>query len=107
MPTGLSPTVFVMASEMKLATPAQREHGVACVSADDFRWQKAHIKSHQSAGLGVVPPDQRRCRGGGDCDVSRRLPQRSGASNVWVVKDGVVMGPPKDHLVLEGIRFRH
>jgi D-alanine transaminase len=27
------------------------------------------------------------------------------ASNVWVVKDGVVMGPPKDNLVLEGIRF--
>jgi D-alanine transaminase len=27
------------------------------------------------------------------------------ASNVWTVKDGVVMGPPKDNLVLEGIRF--
>ena len=26
-------------------------------------------------------------------------------SNVWVVKDGVVIGPPNDHLVLEGIRF--
>ena len=27
------------------------------------------------------------------------------ASNVWVVKNGNVMGPPKDHLVLEGIRY--
>ena len=27
------------------------------------------------------------------------------ASNVWVVKDGTVLGPPKDHLVLEGIRY--
>ena len=27
------------------------------------------------------------------------------ASNVWVVKNGTVYGPPKDHLVLEGIRF--
>ncbi|MGS5084937.1 aminotransferase class IV [Hydrogenophaga sp. A37] len=27
------------------------------------------------------------------------------SNNVWVVKDGVVMGPPKDHLLLEGIRF--
>ena len=27
------------------------------------------------------------------------------ASNVWVVKNGVVMGPPKDNLVLEGIRY--
>jgi D-alanine transaminase len=27
------------------------------------------------------------------------------ASNVWIVKDGVLMGPPKDHLILEGIRY--
>ena len=27
------------------------------------------------------------------------------ASNVWVVKDGRVIGVPKDNLVLEGIRY--
>jgi D-alanine transaminase len=27
------------------------------------------------------------------------------ASNVWVAKNGVVLGPPKDNLVLEGIRY--
>jgi D-alanine transaminase len=27
------------------------------------------------------------------------------ASNVWVIKDGVVMAPPKNQLVLEGIRY--
>jgi hypothetical protein len=27
------------------------------------------------------------------------------ASNVWVVQDGCVLGTPKDHLVLEGIRY--
>ncbi|MGH6637661.1 MAG: aminotransferase class IV, partial [Polaromonas sp.] len=27
------------------------------------------------------------------------------SSNVWVVKDGRVSGPPKDQLVLEGIRY--
>ena len=27
------------------------------------------------------------------------------ASNVWVVKDGTVIGSPKDNLVLEGIRY--
>src|SRR5690606_40645782 len=42
---GLTPTVFAMANEMKLPTAEQRERGVACVSAEDFRWQKAHIKS--------------------------------------------------------------
>jgi D-alanine transaminase len=27
------------------------------------------------------------------------------ASNVWIVKDGVLQGPPRDNLVLEGIRY--
>ena len=27
------------------------------------------------------------------------------SSNVWIVKDGVLVGPPKDNLVLTGIRY--
>jgi len=27
------------------------------------------------------------------------------ASNVWVVQAGTLLGPPRDHLVLEGIRY--
>ncbi|MDO8903776.1 aminotransferase class IV [Hydrogenophaga sp.] len=105
MPPGLSPTVFVMISEMKLASPAQREHGVACVSADDFRWQKAHIKS--TSLLGAVLARQISADVGAVETVMYRddCLSEAAASNVWVVKDGVVMGPPKDNLVLEGIRF--
>ncbi|MDG5978181.1 branched chain amino acid: 2-keto-4-methylthiobutyrate aminotransferase [Hydrogenophaga taeniospiralis CCUG 15921] len=105
MPPGLRPTVFVMAGDMKLATPEQRQLGVSCVSADDFRWQKAHIKS--TSLLGAVLARQISA----DADAVETVMFRDGflseaaASNVWVVKNGVVMGPPKDHLVLEGIRF--
>lgn len=105
MPPGLRPTVFVMASEMKLASSAQREQGVACVSANDFRWQKAHIKS--TSLLGAVFARQISADEGAVETVMYRDGHLSeaAASNVWVVKDGAVMGPPKDHLVLEGIRF--
>lgn len=105
MPAGLMPTVFVMASEMKLATPAQRAHGVACVTADDFRWEKAHIKS--TSLLGAVFARQISVDAGAVETVMFRGDHLSEAasSNVWVVKNGVVMGPPKDNLVLEGIRF--
>jgi len=37
MPPDLTPTVFVMTNTMKPPTPEQRAHGVACVTADDFR----------------------------------------------------------------------
>lgn len=105
MLTGLQPTVYVMASEMKLASAAQRELGVACVTADDFRWQKAHIKS--TSLLGAVFSRQISADANAIETVMFRdgLLSEAAASNVWVVKNGIVMGPPKDNLVLEGIRF--
>ncbi|MEX1166145.1 MAG: aminotransferase class IV [Hydrogenophaga sp.] len=102
---GLRPTVYVMASEMKLATAEQRAKGVACVTAEDFRWKKAQIKS--TSLLGAVFSRQISADVGALETVMFRdgLLSEAAASNVWVVKNGVVMGPPKDNLVLEGIRF--
>ncbi|MBS3997097.1 MAG: D-amino acid aminotransferase [Hydrogenophaga sp.] len=105
MPPGLKPTVFVMCGEMKLPSAAQRARGVACVTADDFRWEKAHIKS--TSLLGAVLSRQISADAGALETVMFRddALSEAAASNVWVVKSGVVMGPPKDNLVLEGIRF--
>jgi D-alanine transaminase len=105
MPADITPTVFALASAMKLPTPEQRAQGVACVSADDFRWKKAHIKSVSL--LGAVFARQISADVGAVETIMFRdgFLSEAAASNVWVVKDGTVMGPPKDHLVLEGIRY--
>ncbi len=105
MPTDITPTVFVMANVMKLPDAAQRRQGVACVTADDFRWEKAHIKS--TSLLGAVLARQISFDAGALETVMFRdgFLSEAAASNVWVVKNGKVMGPPKDHLVLEGIRY--
>jgi D-alanine transaminase len=102
---GLTPTVFAMANTMKLPSAQQREAGVACVTANDFRWEKAHIKS--TSLLGAVFARQISVDAGAVETVMFRGEHLSEASssNVWIVKDGKVMGPPKDNLVLEGIRF--
>lgn len=102
---GLTPTVFIMVNPMKLPSAAQRAQGVACVSAGDFRWEKAHIKS--TSLLGAVFSRQISVDAGALETVMFRGDHLSeaAASNVWVVKNGTVMGPPKDHLVLEGIRY--
>ena len=102
---GLTPTVFIMVNPMKLPSDAQRAQGVACVSAGDFRWEKAHIKS--TSLLGAVFARQISVDAGALETVMFRGDHLSeaAASNVWVVKNGKVLGPPKDHLVLEGIRY--
>jgi D-alanine transaminase len=105
MPPGLKPTVFVMVNAMKLPSAQQRSEGVACVTADDFRWEKAHIKS--TSLLGAVFSRQISA----DADALETVMFRgnylseAAASNVWVVKAGKLLGPLKDNLVLEGIRY--
>lgn len=105
MTTGVAPTVFVMTNLMKPVPAAQRATGVACVTADDFRWEKAHIKS--TSLLGAVFSRQISADAGAMETVMFRdgTLSEAAASNVWVVKDGCVMGTPKDNLVLEGIRY--
>ncbi len=105
MPPDITPTVFVMTSTMKPPTPEQRTGGVACVTADDFRWSKAHIKT--TSLLGAVFARQISA----DADAVETVMFRDGflseaaACNVWAVRGGKVLGPPKDNLVLEGIRY--
>jgi len=105
MTDGVTPTIFVMTNAMKPVPAAQRAAGVACVSAEDFRWAKAHIKS--TSLLGAVFSRQISADVGAMETVMFRSDwlSEAAASNVWVVKNGCVMGSPKDHLVLEGIRY--
>ena len=105
MTTGVAPTVFVMTNLMKPVPAALRATGVACVTADDFRWEKAHIKS--TSLLGAVFSRQISADAGAMETVMFRdgTLSEAAASNVWVVKDGCVIGTPKDNLVLEGIRY--
>ena len=105
MPTDISPTVFAMVSVLRPFSMEQRTKGVACVSADDFRWQKAHIKS--TSLLGAVFARQISFDAGATETVMFRdgFLSEAAASNVWVVKDGKLIGVPTDNLVLEGIRY--
>jgi D-alanine transaminase len=105
MPQDINPTVFVMANTVKLPTEAQRRDGVACVTADDFRWEKAHLKA--TSLLGAVFSRQISFDAGATETVMFRngFLSEAASSNVWLVKDGVLVGVPKDNLVLEGIRF--
>ncbi|MFH0134582.1 D-amino acid aminotransferase [Variovorax sp. VaC1] len=105
MVRGLRPTVFVMVNPLPPISDAVRAKGVACVTADDFRWQKAHIKS--TSLLGAVLARQISVEAGATETIMFRDEWLSEASssNVWIVKDGILIGPPKDNLVLTGIRY--
>ena len=104
-PQEAQPTVFIMTNPLVLPSPAARERGVACVSMEDLRWLRCEIKS--TSLLGNVLAAQNAAQH----DAVETIQFRDGflteasSSNVWVVKDGQLMAPPKDNLILEGIRY--
>ncbi|HET8744079.1 MAG TPA: D-amino acid aminotransferase [Ramlibacter sp.] len=105
MPAEIEPTVFAMVNRLYIYPAEERARGVACFTADDFRWKKANIKSTSLAGA-VLARQISADQGGNETIMFRDgWLSEAAASNVWVVKDGVVLGPPKDNLVLEGIRY--
>ena len=90
-----------------LASPSkeQVDNGVACVTARDFRWEKCHIKS--TSLLGNVLARQISADVGAIETILLRdgFLTEASASNVFVVKDGVVVAPPRDNLILLGITY--
>ena len=104
MPEGVAPTVFMMTNPMKPATDEQRHHGVACVTARDFRWERGDIKSTSLLG-NVLARQISADRGAVETIMFRNgFLTEASASNVWVVHEGALLGPPKSEHVLEGIR---
>ncbi len=102
-PKDTRPTVFMMSNP--LATPSDDAYarGVACVTAADNRWLRCDIKS--TSLLGNVLMRQLAA----DHDAVETVMFRDGylseasASNVLMVKNGVIVSPLKDNLVLPGI----
>jgi D-alanine transaminase len=104
-PADTPPTVFAMTTPFTRPSPAQREQGLRAVTRADERWLRCDIKSVSL--LGAVLARQYATENDADEAVQFRdgwLTEGS-SSNMWVVRNGTVMAPPRDRLILEGIRY--
>ena len=104
-PADTPPTVFAMTTPFTRPSPAQRQQGLRAVTRTDERWLRCDIKSVSL--LGAVLARQFATEHGADEAVQFRdgwLTEGS-SSNVWAVRGGTVIAPPRDHLILEGIRY--
>jgi len=101
----VTPTVFGMATVFNPPSAAQREQGISLVSMPDERWLHCEIKSVSL--LGNVLARQHAVEAGADEVAQFRdgyLTEGS-SSNIWVVSGGKLLAPPKNNLILEGIRY--
>lgn len=101
----VKPTVFAMVAPMVPPSDAVRDGGLKVVSIPDERWLHCDIKSVSL--LGNVLAKQAAVKAGVDEVIQYRdgFLTEGASCNVWVVSAGKVLAPPKDNLVLEGIRY--
>ncbi|AOK24624.1 D-amino acid aminotransferase [Burkholderia ubonensis] len=104
-PANAVPTVFAMTSPLRVPSADERAAGVRCVTAEDRRWLHCDIKS--TSLLGNVLMAQHAV----EHDAFETLQLRDGSltegssSNVWIVKNGELLAPPRSNRILEGIRY--
>jgi D-alanine transaminase len=104
-PKDVPPTVFLFTAPLVAPSPTQRESGVAAITAQDIRWGRCDLKT--VALLANVLTRQLAV----DAGCTETIMLRDGfltegsASNIFCVKDGVILAPPKDHRMLPGITY--
>jgi D-alanine transaminase len=97
------PTVFAMSKELVLPTRYALESGVAAITALDTRWARCDIKS-----ISLLPTvllrNQSLASGAEETVLFRdgMLTEGSGA-NIFIVRDGVIVTPPKSTRILAGV----
>ena len=104
-PSGLTPTVFMMASPLRVPSQEQITQGISLISMTDFRWLKCDIKSISLLGNCIAKQAAVEA-GAGEVVLFRDgyLTEAS-SSNVFAVKNGIVLVPPKNYLILPGITY--
>lgn len=104
-PLGVAPTVFLMSEELVTVPAEQREAGVGAVTAPDYRWARCDLKTTSLLANCLL----RNLAVQAGCVETVLLRDgfltEGSASNIFIVRDGVVMAPPKSHLMLPGITY--
>jgi len=104
-PKDITPTVFIMSDPLVTPDLALVESGVPAVVLDDFRWLRCDIKSISLLGNCMLRTHAAE-RGGAEAILVRNgLLTEASASNIFIVRDGLVLAPPKSHLMLPGITY--
>ncbi len=101
-PEGVTPTVFALASQLPALSAEQREHGLAAITVEDFRWGRCDIKS--TALLANVLMKQQAA----EADAQEAILISNGevlegsSTSIFVARNGVLATPVNSNRILPG-----
>jgi D-alanine transaminase len=104
-PASVTPTAFAFASPLVTTAPEVRAKGVAAITVSDQRWARCDLKVI-SLLANILARQQAVEAGCAEAILIRDGFMKEGAaSNIFVVKNGVLLAPPKTQLMLPGITY--
>jgi D-alanine transaminase len=104
-PPNSTPTVFIMSNPLLAPSQDLLTNGCSAITAIDNRWIRCDIKS-----ISLLPNVLLR-QMAIDANASETILIRDGfltegsASSIFIVRDHVLLAPPKSHLMLPGITY--
>lgn len=102
-PQAVRPTVFAMANPLPAADETLLQKGIETISLTDSRWQHCHIKSIALL-ANILLRQQAMDEHAMEAILIRDgLVTEGAASNIFIVEQGVIKTPIKDHHLLPGI----
>jgi D-alanine transaminase len=104
-PASVPPTVFAFAGPLVTPSAEVRARGVGAITVPDLRWARCDLKVI-SLLANVLARQQAVEQGCAEALLIRDGYVKEGAaSNIFVVRDGVLLAPPKTQLMLPGITY--
>jgi len=104
-PASVPSTAFAFASPLVTTSAEVRAQGVSAITVPDLRWSRCDLKVI-SLLANVLARQQAVEQGCAEALLIRDGFMKEGAaSNIFVIKDGVLCAPPKTNLMLPGITY--
>jgi D-alanine transaminase len=104
-PKSSTPTVFMMSNPLVPPPARQVETGAAAITARDNRWLRCDIKSISLVGNVLLRQLSAEAEAAETLLFRDARLTEASASNVFIVKRGVIVTPPKSELILPGITY--
>ncbi len=104
-PSSVAPTVFAFTSPLVTTSAEIRAKGVGAITVPDLRWSRCDLKV-VSLLANILARQEAVEQGCAEALLIRDGFMKEGAaSNIFIVKDGLLLAPPKTQLILSGITY--
>lgn len=102
-PDEVKQTVFIMVNELLPVNKEELRPGVAAITLDDIRWKACNIKSISLLGNILLRQQAHDKNAAEAILINDGYAVEGAASNIFIVKDAIIVTPPTSFCLLPGI----